>query len=232
MRFRFWLWGLLGTALALVLIVYVLIPDRNQTQRFEDLPWQVEVIAEDRTRVLGIELGQTTLRDLARRLPVPDLQLFVAPDGTRTVEAFYSNARIPPFEANMILVPGLDAAGMDFVWAERSSDRPMPSGARRYALSDRAMRALSDLPVVEMSYIPRARWNPDQVRERFGEPEVLLRIGDDQTYWLYPDLGVAIVMPTGRGRVLMHYATQERWGYVVARLEHAGHRLLEGARGE
>jgi hypothetical protein len=232
MRFRVWLWGLLGTGLVLVPIVFFLTADHTQTQRFDDLPWQVEVIAEDRTRVLGIELGRTTVRELTRRLPVPDIRLFVEPDGTRTVEAFYSNARIPPFEANLILVPGLDEAGMNLVWAERTSDQPMPSGSRRYGLSDSALRSLGDVPVVEMSYIPRARWDPEQLRERFGEPAGFLRIGDDDTYWLYPDLGVAIVTPTGRGRVLMHYVTQERWDHVVARLEHAGQRLLEGARGD
>ncbi len=228
MRFRGWLWVFLGTVLVLVLVGVFVAPDRTQTQRFEDLPWQIEVLAEDRTRVLGIELGRTTLRELAGLLPVPDIRLFVEPDGTRTVEAFYANARIPPFEANLVLVPGLDEAGMNFVWEERTSERPMPSGARRHGLSDDALRMLGGTPIVEMSYIPRARWNPEQVRERFGEPAGLLRIGDDQTYWLYPDRGVAIMIPAGRGRVLMHFVTQERWVQVVERLEQAGQRLLEG----
>ena len=231
MSFRSWLWGLLGLLLVFVLIGVFLNSDRTQTQRFENLPWQIEVLSEDRTRVLGIELGRTTLRELAGRLPVPDIRLFVEPDGTRAVEAFYANARIPPFEANLVLVPGLDEAGMEFVWQERTSDRPMPSGARRYGLSDDALRALGDAAVVEMSYIPRARWNPEQVRERFGEPAGFLQIGDDQNYWLYPAHGVAIMMPTGRGRVLMHYVTQERWDHVIERLEHAGQRLLESTQG-
>ena len=85
MRFRGWLWVFLGTVLVLVLVGVFVAPDRTQTQRFEDLPWQIEVLAEDRTRVLGIELGRTTLRELAGLLPVPDIRLFVEPDGTRTV---------------------------------------------------------------------------------------------------------------------------------------------------
>lgn len=232
MRFRGWLWAVLGTVGVLVLVGVFLMPDRTQMQQFYNLPWQIDVVAQDRTRVLGIELGRTTLRDLAGPLPVPDIRLFVEPDGTRSVEAFYSNARIPPFEANLVLLPGLDQAEMDFLWEERTSDRPMPSGARRYGLSDDALRAVGDAPVMEMSYIPRARWDADLVRERFGEPAGHLRIGDDQTYWLYPEQGVAIMIPTGRGRVLMHFVTLERWNEVVERLEQAGQRLLDGLQGQ
>ncbi|MFO8004633.1 hypothetical protein [Thioalkalivibrio sp.] len=231
MRLRGIVWIVLALLLLLALIVFVLLPDRTQVQRFENLPWQIETVAEDRTRVLGIELGQTTLMELAGRLPVPDIRLFVAPDGSRTVEAFYANARIPPFEANLVLVPDLDEDEMAFVWEERTSERPMPSGARRYGLSDDALRMLGRMAAVEMSYIPRARWDAHLIRERFGDPAGHLRIGDDQDYWLYPDQGLAIMVPTDRGRVLMHYVTLERWDAVLERLEQAGERLLEAADG-
>ncbi|TVP80048.1 hypothetical protein [Thioalkalivibrio sp.] len=231
MRFRGIVWIVLVVLMLLALIAFFLTPDRSQVQRFENLPWQIEIIAEDHTRVLGIELGQTTLMELAGRLPVPDIRLFVEPDGTRTVEAFYANARIPPFEANLVLVPDLDEDGMAFIWEERTSERPMPSGARRYGLSDDALRALGRTPAVEMSYIPRARWDSTLLRERFGDPAGHLRIGDDQEYWLYPDVGLAIMVPIGRGRVLMHYVTMERWETVLERLEQAGERLLEAAGG-
>lgn len=231
MRVRGIVWVVVVVLLLSALIGVFLMPDRNQVQRFDNLPWQIEVVAEDHTRVLGIELGQTTLMELAGRLPVPDIRLFVGPDGTRTVEAFYANARIQPFEANLVLVPDLDEDAMASIWEERTSERPMPSGARRYGLSDDALRALGRTPAVEMSYIPRARWDQTLLRERFGEPAGHLRIDDDQDYWLYPDLGLAIMVPTGRGRVLMHYVTLERWDAVVERLEQAGERLLEAAGG-
>jgi hypothetical protein len=232
MRFRKLVWIVLGALLLSAGGVFLLTTERTRTQLFEDLPWQVEVLAPDRTRVLGIELGRTTMMELTARLPVPDIRLFVEPDGTRTVEAFYSNARIPPFEANLVAVPDLDEAGIASIWEQRTSERPMPSGARRYGLSDDALRVLGRLPIVELSYIPRARWDADRVRERFGEPAGRLRIGDDQDYWLYPDRGLAVMLPTGRGRMLMHYVTLERWDAVLERLEQqAGERLLDAADG-
>ncbi|AHE99135.1 hypothetical protein [Thioalkalivibrio paradoxus] len=232
MRVRAVGWWFVGLLLAALLAAFLLVPREPQVQRFENLPWQIEVLGADRVRVLGIVLGETTLADLAGRLPVPDIRLFVEPDGARSVEAFFSNARIPPFEANLVMVLDLDEPALERVWEQRTSERPMPSGARRYGLGDAALIELGRVPVAELSYIPRARWDGDLIRERFGDPVSRIRLEDDQDYWLYPENGLAIVVPGRRGRMLMHYATPDRWERVLERLEQAGQRRLDDAPAE
>lgn len=212
----------LGTVLLVLAVVLLLwwVPlERNQVREYRDLPWQIEVLDPQRTRVLGVTLGETTLASLAGRLPVPDIRLFVEPHGERSVEAYYANARIPPFEANLVLIPALDDAALERMWSERTSDRPMPSGSRRYGLSDAALVSLGAVAVAEMSYIPRARWDHEQIIARFGAPDTRLRIVDEQEYWLYPERGLVITVPLRRGRALMHYVTLERWPSVQERLQ-------------
>lgn len=223
-----WVYGI-GGGFLLVVVSLVLITRwyPHQVQHYSDLPWQIEVIGEDRTRVLGLTLGETTLASLAGRLPVPDIRLFVDPDGERSVEAYYSNARIPPFEANLVLIPQLDATELEELWEQRTSERPMPSGARRYGLRDAALIRLGGMPVAELSYIPRARWDEEQVLARFGPPESRLQLDNAQVYWLYPEQGLVITVPARRGRMLMHYVTLDRWDQVLDRLERA--RLREAA---
>ena len=225
MRIR-WIIGFVALAAILALAMYVFKTDGElRSQQFTDLPWQVEVIDDQRTRVLGITLGETTMADLVARLPVPEIRLFVDPDGSRVVEAYYVNARIPPFETNLVLRPDLGEAELDWIESETTSERPMPSGARRYGLSDDALASLGDVPIVEMSYIPRARWNREVLAERFGEPEDRLRIDSDHSYWLYPERGLAVLVPQ-RGRMLMHYVTRERWERTLERLHDEGRRRL------
>ncbi|WP_019625746.1 hypothetical protein [Thioalkalivibrio sp. ALJT] len=216
--------GAMVAILALAMWVYSN-PGGMRSQQFTDLPWQIEVADSQRTRALGIVLGETTMADLVNRLPVPDIRLFVDPDGSRMVEAYYANARIPPFDANLILRPDLDAAALDRIEAQVTSERPMPSGARRYGLSDDALVSLGHVPIVELSYVPRARWNEELIVERFGEPSERMRIDSEHGYWLYPEAGLAILVPR-RGRVLMHYVTQERWAQTVERLRDEGRRRL------
>lgn len=232
MRGKGWIWLLSILLLLGAVGLFVTLDDRSGIQRFENLPWQIDVRGPDRTEVLGVVLGESTLSELGSgdvRLPIPEVRLFVEPDGTRSVEAYYSNARIPPFEANLVLLLDLDASGLERIWNERTSERPTPSGARRYGVSDAALRELSRVPVVEMSYVPRARWEADLLRERFGEPSAYIRLDEDQNYWLYPDQGLAIMVPTGRGRTLMHYVTSSRWDRLLERLEEAGSQRLEQA---
>lgn len=221
-------WTLLTfvTAAVLVFLLQKFLPDSLQEQQFDHLPWQVEVRSPEATAVLGLVLGETRLEDLTQSLPVPDIRLFVDPNGRRSVEAYYANARVPPFEANIVLIPDLTEEEFDFLWSERTSERPMPSGARRYGLSDDALRSLGSARVVEMTYAPRARWDAELIEARFGSPESRLRIGEDQDWWLYPEHGLALMVPIGRGRASMHYVTQERWPGVLQRLEREGMRQL------
>ena len=234
MRGKGWIWVSSILLLLAGVGLFVALEDRSGVQHFENLPWQIDVRGPGRAEVLGVVLGESTLSDIGSgevRLPIPEVRLFVEPDGTRSVEAYYSNARIPPFEANLVLLLGLDASGLERIWNERTSERPTPSGARRYGVSDAALRELSQVPIVEMSYAPRARWEADLLRERFGEPSAQVRLDEDQTYWLYPDRALAIMVPTGRGRTLMHYVTMDRWNGLLERLEKAGSQRL-GDTGE
>lgn len=226
-------WGILGTIAVGALVAWWFLPEPGQVQRFENLPWQVEVRDSGHSEVLGMVLGQTTLADLdGRRLPVPDIRLFVDPNGGRSAEAFFQNARIPPFEANLVMLLDVGEDGLDRLWAQRTSERPMPSGARRYGLSDAALREMGRVPVVELSYVPRARWDRELLLERFGEPASRLRLDDEQEYWLYPERGLAIMFPLGRGRVQMHYVTLSRWETVLDRLERAAWRERDQAGAE
>lgn len=228
-----WVFALAALILIMGMALYLFyLPSQVQNRQFENLPWQVQVVDPEHTRVLGMTLGQTSMArfqtrmtEQTGRLVVPEIRLFVDADGTRTLEAYYVNVRIPPFEANLILQLALSEADLDWLESETTSERPMPSGARRYGLSDAALGSLGDIPIVEMSYIPRARWTPELLRERFGEPARRLRIDADHEYWLYPGQALAILVPR-RGRMLMHYTTRERWASTVERLHAEGRRRL------
>lgn len=81
-----WIVGLIAMAVIMALAMWVYSnPGGQRTQQFTDLPWQVQVIDEQRTRVLGITLGESTMADQMGRLPVPDIRLFV--DRTAVVQS-------------------------------------------------------------------------------------------------------------------------------------------------
>ncbi|MFN4263073.1 MAG: hypothetical protein ACK4IT_05515 [Thioalkalivibrionaceae bacterium] len=209
--------------------LYVQTKTGVQQRQFTDLPWQIERVEDNRLDVLGFRLGVSKPADFVGRLPVPDIRLFVQPDGEAILEAFYVNARIEPFEAN--LVARLEWPDDQFEWllSQRVSERPMPSGARRYGLSDAALSRMGDRPIIELSYVPRARWTADQLLSFFGPPSERLDLDRDQAYWLYPEKSTAIMVPR-RGRVMMHYTSPDRFDDAVDRLAALAESRLEAGQ--
>lgn len=197
----------------------------------ENLPWQIEISPEGRSTVFGVELESTPLQNLREQLRlVPSVALFVMPDGSKRLEAYFGSVKLGPFEANLLAVPATDASLLDDFAARAVTSRPTPSGARRLSLSDEDARAVLDLPVRELSYVPRARYDDAEVRRRFGEPVQMLPIGDERRYYLYPQEGLVVVL-NSRGRDVLHYVAPRHFDALTGRIM-AGETLLRSITAE
>ncbi len=186
---------------------------------YQDLPWQVEVSPDGRTaRVFEITLGETPLNEVRQKLRLlPSIGLFTLPDGSRTLEAYFSSVKLGPFEANLVTLLDADEAFVERIVAEGISNRPMPSGARRLELSEAMTEAALVLPVREITYVPRARYDAEVVLRRFGEPAQRLPVMDGRQYWLYPDKGL-VLMLNDRGRDMLHYSPPSDFASVRDRI--------------
>ncbi|OOG23785.1 hypothetical protein B1C78_10270 [Thioalkalivibrio denitrificans] len=202
---KFLLYTLLAVPV-LALLMWWLGGTPRQTQ-FEDLPWQVELVDEGRTiQVFGITLGETPLGELRDKLRLfPSLGLFVHPDGTQALEAYFGGVKLGPFEANLVAILDADDYLLARMIAEGTGNKPMPSGARRLDLSASGTAEALALPVRELTYVPRARYDQEIVLRRFGEPEQRLPTPDGNQYWLYPRTGT-VLMLNDNGRDMLHYA--------------------------
>src|SRR5690554_1847522 len=125
---RFLLYTLLALP-ALALLLWWLGGTPRPAQ-YEDLPWQVEVTPNgDTIRVFGITLGETHLGALREKLHLfPSLGLFVHPDGSRALEAYFGAVKLGPFEANLVAVLDADDYALARFAEDGAGDRPMPSG--------------------------------------------------------------------------------------------------------
>lgn len=214
---KFLLYTLLALP-ALALLMWWLGGTPRQTE-YGDLPWQVEAAPDGQTsRVFGVTLGESLLSDLREKFRLfPSLGLFVQPDGSRTLEAYFGSVKLGPFEANLVAILDADQAIVDRIVADGVSNKPMPSGARRLELSEANTKAALALPVRELSYVPRARYDAEIVLRRFGEPEQRLPALDGRQYWLYPDMGL-VLMLNDKGRDMLHYSPPADFASVRDRL--------------
>ncbi|MCG5499390.1 hypothetical protein [Ectothiorhodospira lacustris] len=185
---------------------------------YDDLPWDVEVHADGTSSVFGIHLEQTPLSDLRERfMAFPSLALFQTREDGKSLEAYFGPVKLGPFEANFLAVLVADEEILSG-FAERAvHGKATPSGARRLELSESDTRAALALPVAEITYVPRARYDEESVLARFGEPYQRLPMDDGRRYWLYPEQGL-VLMFNRRGRDVLHYVAPARFDEAQGRI--------------
>jgi hypothetical protein len=203
--------SLLGLVLAALLVLgqAVLAPQKpaEVTVPGEGAPWHVALPEPGRSRVFGLSLPGSTLADVQQRWG-SDVQLALISGAGRepVVEGYLER-----FEAGGVtgrLLLRLEEAGGGtqslLGWQQELKGEPTESGAWRHVLTPAAVADLVRLRLVGLSFIPVAQLDAAMVQARFGAPAEQRADGERLTHWLYPALGLAVVLDSG-GRELLQY---------------------------
>lgn len=191
------------TIIAVVLGVFVLPGKEAQMVR---LPWQISVTADGGSRVLGVELGRTSLGEAELAFGEPaEVSLFVQPNGEKVVEAFFDGVDISGIRARIVVVMALEPSQLEAMYEGGARLANMGGGRRKVTLSDEDLAQLKTLPVGSMTYIPKADLQPDVVRKRFGEPAERIAEPESKTvHWLYPEKGLDVAINPDEDEVLQY----------------------------
>lgn len=209
---------LLALALVAGLLWWLVPRGPGVTVELKDLPWDVTVYPDGSSEVFGVHFGVTTLRELTERLEAyPDVALFQAADGGTSLEAYFGRVRFGVLDARLVAI--LDASPEQLaIWAKApTSDKPMPSGARKLELSEAELLQAFDLPILELTYVPYAQYEEDLVLRRFGEPSERIEVTPHSAYWLYPQRGLALLLDR-EGREVLEYGAPKRFEDLRARV--------------
>ncbi|WP_083250822.1 hypothetical protein [Acidihalobacter aeolianus] len=184
-----------------------------------DLPWQVERLPEGASRVFGVTLGRTTARELDQRLhSVPRVALFESSNGHLSLEAYYGTLTLGMFEARLEVTLDASAGTLRAFAASAIARQPTVTGAWRMELTEQTVHEALGLPIVGITYVPRVRYDVDLALKSFGKPATRIEVADGQTYWLYPDRGLALLRHSD-GRAMLHYVAPSAFPAVRARIE-------------
>ena len=202
--------------------VGIMMPGK-QTEGPIYLPWQVEKTESGSIRVLGLELGKSTLQDAQRRFQeVYEVTLFVRPDGGKMVEAYFDQTALNGFRARVVLVMSLSPEQMEGFYQRGVRVATLGSGTRKVTLSDADLEALAAMPFESLTYIPKANLSAELIEARFGTPAQRIRKeGKDGMveHWLYPEKGLDLSLHE-KGKEVLQYV-------VPARFEELRKPLLE-----
>lgn len=203
-------WKILGlVALAVLSVWFVAImrpPGATRSTLGQDWPWQA-VAGPDGTTltVFGLTLGRSTLREAVAKLGRRyDLAVFADPGNMLSLEAYFRDVSVGDLTARMVLTARLPPEQLEALRLHAGAGQPNAEGGRRYSLNHEADIETGMAAVITaIAWLPVVRFDPDLIRKRFGEPAERLQRSDG-THWLYPALGLDLLL-NEQGGVLLQY---------------------------
>jgi hypothetical protein len=188
------------------------------------LPWQIRV-EDGRSRVFGITLGETTLREavavLGKRY---ELAMFGLPEAAPVFEVFYREASLSGLTGKLILTLDMPEEMLLAMRGRSPDDRVLSQGReRRWQVADEDRGAAMAAAVRTISYIPAVDLEEAVVAARFGKPTRRLPAAEGGVHWLYPTLGLDLLLDPD-GRELLQYVAPAEFDRLTGPLEPAADR--------
>lgn len=190
------------------IVILMLIPSPQGTA---DKPWEIITMADGNSKVLGIHLGNTDYKTAQQKLGVfGKTALFVDPDGSRSVEAFFDSINQGGLSAKLVMNLGVSDERLQAMQQRATAGERQPSGARQLELAETDREFLLKAPVTALTYIPSLRLKPAMIESRFGRPDRIEQAEDEtglvSETWLYPDTGLQVLFQGEQKPVLIYRA--------------------------
>ena len=197
-------------AAALLVFVLMRAGEKPPPAAIENLPWQIEILADGGSRVFGLELGLSTLGDARQRFG-QDMQLAVvaSPGESGALEAYYIRFTAGVLSGKMILVGMLDQVGVEQMRKHALKAEFMDSSTRKFVLHPDDLALAYQAPIGSITFIADAHFDAATAVKRFGEPEVRIRSSETVEHFLYPQKGLDLQLDAQGKEVLQYVAPRQ-----------------------
>lgn len=168
------------------------------------LPWQVTLRADGGSQVFGLDLPGTTLGQLRAR-HADDLRVAVMAGRGEAgaLEAYLERHEAGGIAGRLLFAFEVDPAALAR-WRDSGRSEQVDADTQRHALGPAALAEADRAPLSGVTFIPGAELDAAVITARFGEPAERLRSGARLEHWLYPALGLAVLLDA-EGRDLLQY---------------------------
>ncbi|MFT3856027.1 MAG: hypothetical protein QM742_00410 [Aquabacterium sp.] len=181
----------------------------TQTDQGGQLPWQIEVLRNGSSIVMGLTLANdgsgSTLQDAADQWgDAMQIAIIAAPGEAGTLEAFVDPASAGFINGKAIITAHLPADTLKAMRERAVKTEFMESTTRKYTLSPEDRQAAMQAPISALSFIPQANLDEATIVARFGPPAERVRSNGHLEHFLYPGKGLDIALDT-EGKELLQY---------------------------
>lgn len=177
------------------------------------LPWQVE-LKDGNSRVFGITLGESSLADVIATINLEyELAIMAKQQQAGALELFYSHFKAGQLQGKLIVVIDTSETQLATLKAEAPKSQMLDNGTRKYQLGEHQFLSVQPLPIVSVTFAPTVRLNQEMIELHFGVAEEIVEATEYVTHYLYPALGLNILIDE-KGKDLLQYVAPKTFrGY-------------------
>lgn len=183
-------------------------------------PWQVTIFPDGRSRVFGIILSETLLKEVNEVLNSrPKIALFEENEKL-SLEAYYKNISLGGMIGSFILTLDASESMLNKIKKESAKQKRTENNGKRYDLDKPTSDNAKELIVKNINYIPTVQLDEAVIIERFGKPTYKIKLKTKETGWhyLYPDKGLDLIYKE-KGKEVLQYVLPKNFNALLEPLQ-------------
>jgi len=189
---RIGLYALLGVV---VVTAGLFLWTSTQYQQGSSTP-DTHVDATGKLHVLGLTLGESNLRQAELILQSKaEVALYLYPEG-HAKEGMKLEAFFPAIADHTKVILLLDIADEELLSMAKRASMPQQSqnGVIRIGLASSDLTGVYDATVKELTLIPSLDVSAENLKARFGEPDLIQNLEDEQMLYRYDSVGLSAML--------------------------------------
>ena len=205
--------AVLATA-AILIVLLTLLPRSTPDApvgAVHDLPWQIDMLPDGKSRVFGLTIGVSTLADARSRFGDDnELAIVTAPGESGSVEAFYRDVTMGAITGKLILTADIPEQTIVSMRQRAKKLEYMQSSTKKATLADEDAVVAESASIRAIAFIPTVNLDEEMVTSRFGRPSERIRSSESVEHYLYPDRGLDVVLDS-KGKELLQYVAPQQF---------------------
>lgn len=184
--------------------------DSSSAALQHNLPWQIERQGGN-SRVFGITLGISTLTEAIAAIDREyELAILAKYQQAGALELYYHHFNAGQLQGKLILVADIDDSDLVAMKAAAASHKTLDNGTQKYTLSQQQQQAIQQRRIRSITFAPIARLDQSMIEQRFGQAEQQIDSGEHISHYLYPQLGLDILIDK-KGKDLLQYVAPSQF---------------------
>ncbi|MDH5395754.1 MAG: hypothetical protein OEW97_05730 [Gammaproteobacteria bacterium] len=198
----------IGIVVLFSILLLVNKSDQQDNKIVDKYPWQITLLPGGQSRVFGIVLNETTLKEVIVILKDRPVVALFESDGALSLEAYFKNVTLGGLTGSFIFTMDVTALQLNEIKTNNSKQKKLEKSGFRYELDMPESVKAEKYIVKSLNYIPTVQLSEEMIVKRFGMPEQKIALKNKELGWhyLYPGKGLDLIYKK-EGKEVLQYVS-------------------------